>query len=89
METNESKKIGQVTKAVKDVFEELPETFYGTTLIDKVREKLERPTFDGTISAIMRRLRLRDSKKYGYECIDNHKSKYKKMVVETAYGHKN
>ena len=75
-----------ITKAVADVFGELPDTFHATDLINGVRVKLIRENsnlrrpFDSTILRTMRRLRTRDDKKYGWRCIDNKEAIYRKTI---------
>lgn len=75
-----------ITKAVADVFEELPDTFHATDLINGVRVKLIRNNFelrrpfDSTILRTLRRLRARDYDHFGWKCIDNKEAIYRKTI---------
>ena len=72
----------EITKAVGNIFPTLPDTFYATTLIHRVRESTNTRAFDGTIMRMARRLKQRNPELYGFMCVDNRRSIYKKTALK-------
>lgn len=75
-----------LTRTVKRVYEEMPEEFFATSLISRVRVQLirdgkEKRPFDSTILRRLRWLRTNE-KSINWVCADKEKSIYKKLNNE-------
>lgn len=68
-----------ITTAVKNVFDNMPDTFYAVTFIDRVRLVSSTMAFDSSILRILRKVRQDNPKEYNWKCIDKEKAIYQKI----------
>jgi len=73
-----------VIQAVREAFDQLPDTFHSVELVQFTygilrRKAKYRHPLDSTILRELRDIRKQDSDKYGWECISRKESLYRKI----------
>ncbi|WP_159523753.1 hypothetical protein [Sunxiuqinia indica] len=77
------KSLYTVREATAIAFKSMPETFMCINMVEMVRSLTARPSCtDGTITRRLRDLRADNPEAYGYECINQDKSIYRKRKLK-------